>query len=143
MSSLKNFELNIQINHSVQPCVQKLRRLPFLMKKQVENKIQKQLEQDFIDPVTSSPKWVSPSVFIPKKDGMCVCLQTCTKLILQLFRNFYAIPTLGEILYEVNGAKIFIKLDLAQGYHQIVLDDKNQEILQLLVLLKDYFDINV
>ena len=35
--ALKNFELNAQIDHSVQPCVQKPRKLPFLMKKQVEN----------------------------------------------------------------------------------------------------------
>lgn len=37
--ALKNFELNAQIDHSVQPCVQKPRKLPFLMKKQVENEI--------------------------------------------------------------------------------------------------------
>ena len=49
--ALKNFELNIQIHNFVQPCVEKPRRLPFLMKKQVENEIQKLLEQDFIEPV--------------------------------------------------------------------------------------------
>ena len=48
-SALKNFELNIQSNHSVQPFIQKPRRLPFLMKKQVENEVQKLLEQDFIE----------------------------------------------------------------------------------------------
>ena len=36
----------------------------------------------------------------------------------------------------------FNKLDIAQGYHQIVFGE-NQEILQLLALLKDYFDVNV
>ena len=30
-----------------------------------------------------------------------------------IIRNYYPIPTLDEILYEVNGAKIFSKLDLA------------------------------
>ena len=38
--------------------------------------------------------------------------------------------------------KIFSKLDLAQRYHQIVLHEK-QEMLRLLVLLIDYFDINI
>ena len=33
-----------------------------------------------------------------------------------IIRNYYPIPTLDEILYEVNGAKILSKLDLAQGY---------------------------
>ena len=36
----------------------------------------------------------------------------------------------------------FNKLDIAQGYHQIVLGE-NQEILQLLALHKGYFDVNV
>ena len=55
---LKNLELNIQIDPSVQPCVQKPRRLPFLMKKQVETEIQKLLHQVFIELMTSSREWV-------------------------------------------------------------------------------------
>ena len=60
--ALKNFEFTIQIDPSVQPCVQKPRSLPFLMKKQVETEIQKLLDQNFIGPVNSSSEWVSPLV---------------------------------------------------------------------------------
>ena len=126
--ALKNFELTIQIDPSAQPCVQKPRRLPFLMKKQVEAEIQKLLDQDFIEPVNSSPEWVSPLVCVPKKNGdvrLCVDMRKANTAII---RNYYPIPTLDEILYEVNGAKIFSKLDLAQGYHQIVLDEKSRDI---------------
>ena len=35
---------------------------------------------------------------------------------------------LNQILYEVNGAKIFSKLDLEQGYHHIALDEKSRDI---------------
>ena len=35
LGALQSIELNIQIDHSVEPCVQKLRRLPFLMKKTI------------------------------------------------------------------------------------------------------------
>ena len=45
-----------------------------------------------------------------------------------IIRNYYPIPALDKILYLVNGAKIFIKPDLAQGYHQIVLDEKSRDI---------------
>ena len=43
-------------------------------------------------------------------------------------RNYYPIPTLDEMLYKVSGAKIFSKFDLAQGYYQIVLDEKSGNI---------------
>ena len=58
---------------------------------------------------------------------MCVDMRKANTAII---RNYYPIPTLDEILYEVNGAKIFGKLDLAQGYHQLFLM-KNQETLEL------------
>ena len=98
------------------------------MKKQSKAEIQKLLDQDFIEPVNSSPEWVSPLVCVPKKNGdvrLCVDMRKANTAII---RNYYPIPTLDEILYEVNGAKIFSKLDLAQGYHQIVLDEKSRDI---------------
>ena len=98
------------------------------MKKQSKAEIQKLLDQDFIEPVNSSPEWVSPLVCVPKKNGdvrLCVDMRKANTAII---RNYYPIPTLDEILYEVNGAKIFSKLDLAQGYYQIVLDEKSREI---------------
>ena len=128
LGALKNFKLNIQIDHSVQACVQKPGRLPFLMKKHVENEIQKLMVRYFINLVTSSPKWVSPSVCVPKKNGdirLCVDMR---KVNIAIIRNYYPIPTLDEILYLVIGAKIFSKLDLAQGYHRIVLDEKSRDI---------------
>ena len=113
------------------------------MKKQVENEIQKLLVRYFINLVTSSSKWVSPSVCVPKKYGDVRLFVDMRKVNIAIIRNYYPIPTLDEILYLVIGATIFSKLDLAQGYHQIVLDEKNQEILELLVLLKGCFNINV
>ena len=98
------------------------------MKKQVEAEIQKLLDQDFIELVNSSPEWASPLVCVPKKNGnvrLCVDMR---KANTEIIRNYYPIPTLDQFLYEVIGAKIFSKLDLAQGYHQIVLDEKSRDI---------------
>ena len=127
--ALKNEELSIQINHSVQSCVQNPRRLPFLTKRQVENEIQKLFEQNFIEPVTSSPKWVSLLVCVPKKNEdvhLCVDMRKANTAI---NKYYYPTPTLDKILYEVNGTKTFIEFDLAQGYHQIVLDENSRDII--------------
>ena len=131
LGALKNVKLNIQIDHSVQACVQKPGRLPFLMKKHVENKIQKLLVRyfsGFLKWETSSSKWVSPSVCVPKKNEdirLCVDMR---KVNIAIIRNYYPTPTLDKILSLVIGAKIFSKLDFAQGYHQIVLDEKSKDI---------------
>ena len=50
------------------------------------------------------------------------------KVNIAIIRNYYPIPTLDKILSLVTGAKIFSKLDFAQGYHQTVLDEKSRDI---------------
>ena len=37
-------------------------------------------------------------------------------------------PTLDEVVHDLNGAKVFSKLDLNQGYHQLVLHPDSRHI---------------
>ena len=43
-------------------------------------------------------------------------------------RNHFPIPTLDELLMQFNNCKIFSKLDLNNGYHQISLHPKSREL---------------
>ena len=38
------------------------------------------------------------------------------------------IPAIDDIMYQVNGAKIFSKIDLKNGYHQLELDESSRNI---------------
>ena len=98
------------------------------MKKQFENEILKCLEQDFIKPVTSSPKWIFPLVCVPKKKGEVRLCVDISKADGGIIRNYYPTPALHEILYEVNGAEVISKLGSAQDYHKLVLDEKSKNI---------------
>ena len=96
------------------------------MKIQVENEIQRLFEQEFVELVAKSPKWVPSLVCVPKKNGdVCFCIDT-REANTNIIRNYFPIPTLDEIIYYVDGVRIFSKLDLAQGNHQTVLDEKLQ-----------------
>ena len=53
-----------------------------------------------------------------------------------LHERDFAFPA---ILSKVDGAKIFSKLDLAQGYHQIVLDEKSRNITQIFSTHRGFF----
>ena len=64
----------------------------------------------------------------PKKDGtvrICVDMRKANQAIK---RVRYLIPTVEEISQELNGAKFFSKLDLAQAYHQLELDESSRFI---------------
>ena len=43
-------------------------------------------------------------------------------------RTRHVIPTVEELRYDLNGAKVFSKLDLTNGFHQLELDEANRSI---------------
>ncbi len=45
-----------------------------------------------------------------------------------VLRERYQIPTVDEILHELNGSQMFTKLDILWAYHQIELTPESREI---------------
>ena len=43
-------------------------------------------------------------------------------------RERHPIPTVEDLIVDLNGATVFSKIDLNQGYHQLELDEKFQSI---------------
>ena len=70
-------------------------------------------DQDIIEKVTNQPTpWISPIAATPKKDGgirICVEMREANQAI---EREGHAMPTLQDFTAEVNGAKLFSKIDL-------------------------------
>ena len=68
-----------------------------------------------IEPVPKPPTWVNPLVVVPKSNGdirICVDMRRTNSSII---RELYQIPTLEEVLVEINGCTKFSKIDLNQG----------------------------
>ena len=45
-----------------------------------------------------------------------------------IVRERHPIPTIQEVLYDLNGATVFSKIDLKWGFHQVELDEDSRDI---------------
>jgi len=128
LGHFKGRKIKLQINESIEPKVQPLRRIPFHVRHQIDAEIDKLLSLDVIEPASGATTWVSPVVPVPKKNGeirLCVDLRAVNSAIK---RRQYPIPTVDEILEKLNNGKTFSKLDLNMGYHQIELDEESRHL---------------
>jgi hypothetical protein len=84
---------------------------------ELKNQLQELLDKGYIRP--SSSPWGSPALFVKKKDGslqMCVDYRPLNAVTI---RNKYPLPRIDVLFDQLAGAKVFSKIDLRSGYHQI------------------------
>ena len=109
--------------------VQPARKLPFQLRDKVNKKIEELEKLDVIEKAEGYPTtWLSPLVVIPKNNGdirICVDMRQVNTAI---ERERFPLPNVDETLEEMNGSKWFSKLDLAQGFHQIPIDEESRKL---------------
>jgi hypothetical protein len=82
------------------------------------------LEKGFIRPSTSP--WGCPAIFVKKKDDilwMCIDYRPLNAVTI---KNKYPLPRIDTLFDQLAGAKVFFKIDLRLGYHQIKI--RHQDI---------------
>nr|GEV24909.1 hypothetical protein [Tanacetum cinerariifolium] len=69
-------------------------------------------------PLSSSP-WGAPILFVKKKDGsfqMCIDYRDLNKLTV---KNPYLLPRIDDLFDQLQGSKVYSKIELRSGYHQL------------------------
>jgi hypothetical protein len=84
---------------------------------ELKKQLQELLDKGFIRPSTSP--WGCPALFVRKKDEslrLCVDYRPLNAVTI---KNKYLLPRIDVLFDQLVGAKVFSKIDLRSGYHQI------------------------
>lgn len=128
VGKLNSRQVTLHVDPNAKPVAQPLRRTPFQLREKVTDKIKELIHHDIIEPVEGPTPWVNPVVIVPKTGGdirLCIDMRRANEAII---RTHYTIPTVDELLQNMNGSQFFSKLDLKWGYHQLELTPESREI---------------
>ena len=87
------------------------------LKAQLEELLSKGFIRSSISP------WGAPILFVKKKDGslrLCIDYRQLNRVTI---RNQYPLPRIDELFDQLQGSRIYSKLDLRSGYHQLMVQE--------------------
>ena len=94
--------------------------------KELKTQLQELIDKGFIRP--SFSPWGAPVLFVRKKDGTLRLCIDYRKLNQVTIKNKYPLPRIDDLFDQLRGAKVFSKIDLRSGYHQLRV--KESDILK-------------
>ena len=85
--------------------------------KELKTQLQELVDRGFIRPSISP--WGAPVLFVKKKDDtwrLCIDYRQLNKVTI---RNKYPLPRINDLFDQLQGARVFSKINLRSGYHQL------------------------
>ncbi len=143
LGKMKDIKVQLHIDQSVKPVAIPHRRIPYNLRKKVEAELDRLEKLDIIEKVKDEETtWMSPVVVVPKKKAkrqefaqllndpneairVCVDMRKPNQAIK---RERHICPTIEDITSVAAGSKIFSKIDLSRGYHQLELAEESRHI---------------
>jgi hypothetical protein len=117
LSPERDVEFMIELKPSTAPISRRSYRMPLNELADLKTQLQDLLEKGFIQP--SSSPWGCPAIFVKKKDQtlrMCVDYRPLNEVTI---KNKYPLRRIDILFDQLTRARVFSKIDLRLGYHQI------------------------
>jgi hypothetical protein len=113
----RDVEFVIELKPDTAPISRRSYRMPANELVELKTQLQDLLIKGFIQP--SSSPWGCPAIFVKKKDQtlqMCMDYRPLNEVAI---KNKYPLPRIDILFDQHTGARVFSKIDLRSGYHQI------------------------
>jgi hypothetical protein len=109
------------------PGTKPISRAPYRMApaelEELKKQLQELMDRGFVRPSISP--WGAPVLFVKKKDGsMRLCIDY-RMLNQATVKNKYPLPRIEDLFDQLRNAKVFSKIDLRSGYHQLRIKDED------------------
>jgi hypothetical protein len=112
-----DIEFAIELQPGTTPISKRPYRMPPAELAELKKQLQELLDKGFIRPSTSH--WGCPALFVKKKDEslrLCIDYRPLNAVTI---KNKYPLPRIDVLFDQLVRAKVFSKIDLRSGYHQI------------------------
>ena len=94
------------------------RRLSLPMKQKAQEELKRLEKENIIHPVKMPTDWCAPIVAVLKNNGKFRLCVDFTKLNESVKREKFPLPSVDQLLAELDGAQVFSKLNCNSGFHQ-------------------------
>ena len=113
----REVDFRIELHPGTSPISMTPHRMASVELQELKVQIQELLGKGFIRPSTSP--WGAPVLFAKKKDKtlrLCIDYRQLNRVTI---KNRYPLPRIDDLFDQLKGARIYSKIDLRTGYHQL------------------------
>ena len=119
----KVVDFGIELHPGISPISMTPHRMAPVELQELRVQLQELLNKGFIRPSTSP--WGAPVLFAKKKDKtlqLCIDYKQLNRVTI---KNRYPLPRIDDLFDQLRGARVYSKIDLRTGYHQLRVRDTN------------------
>nr|ABA98765.1 retrotransposon protein, putative, Ty3-gypsy subclass [Oryza sativa Japonica Group] len=119
----REIEFRIDLAPGTAPIYKRPYRMAANELAEVKKQVDEQLQKGYIRPSTSP--WGAPVIFVEKKDKTKRMSVDYCALNEVTIKNKYPLPRIDDLFDLLKGAKVFSKIDLRSGYHQLRIREED------------------
>ena len=118
IGKMKGVKVDLHVNPAIWSVAQSHRRIPFSVRPKLEVELEKLIANDTIKKVDKPASWVSPVEITLKRSVNEIQLNVEMRESNKTIPWAHTVmPTLDDIIHKLNGATVFLHLDMSHGYH--------------------------